>query len=126
MDFYGAKGPFVAGVGQYQHCPHGLGVGGAETWAGKGQVLSEEGGKYVSSSCLLQPVPLGATRQSKERGPAYPVPPIAAPPRQLPASAPAIITSTVQTQTQRTAPAPVREPLRSASPGLSFLESLCQ
>lgn len=31
MDFCGAKGPFVAGVGQYQHCPHGLGVGGAET-----------------------------------------------------------------------------------------------
>lgn len=30
-DFCGAEGPFVDGVGQYQHCPHGLGVGGAET-----------------------------------------------------------------------------------------------
>nr|BAE34333.1 unnamed protein product [Mus musculus] len=52
------------------------------------------------------PVLLGVTKQSKEKGPASPVPPIAAPPRRLPASAPAIITSTVQTQTRPTAPAP--------------------
>lgn len=80
----------------------------------------------MTSSFLLQPVLLGVTKQSKEKGPASPVPPIAAPPRRLPASAPAIITSTVQTQTRPTAPAPVRELLLSASAGLSFLESLCQ
>uniref|UniRef100_A0A8D2CUX5 Eph LBD domain-containing protein n=1 Tax=Sciurus vulgaris TaxID=55149 RepID=A0A8D2CUX5_SCIVU len=53
------------------------------------------------------PVPLGATRQSRERGPASPAPPIAAPPHPLPASAPATITSTALTQTPQTVPAPV-------------------
>lgn len=67
----------------------------------------------MSSSFLSQPVPPGATKPSKERGPASPVPPIAALPLQLPASAPAIITSTERTQTQQTAPAPVRELLLS-------------
>lgn len=68
---------------------------------------------------FLQPVPLGVTRQSKERDPASPVPQIAEPPLQLPASAPATITSTVRTRTLPTAPAPVRE-LLFPSASLSF------
>uniref|UniRef100_A0A5F4WEH7 EPH receptor B3 n=1 Tax=Callithrix jacchus TaxID=9483 RepID=A0A5F4WEH7_CALJA len=60
------------------------------------------------------PVPLGATRQSRERGPASPALPTAGPPRRPPASAPATITSTAQTRTPRTVPVPVSE--RAPSP----------
>lgn len=68
------------------------------------------------SSSPLQPVRLGATRQSRERGRASPAPPTAAPPRQLPASAPATITSTVQIQTLQTVPVPVSDCVSSHSP----------
>uniref|UniRef100_A0A8B9WB12 EPH receptor B3 n=1 Tax=Bos mutus grunniens TaxID=30521 RepID=A0A8B9WB12_BOSMU len=52
------------------------------------------------------PVPPGATRQSREKGPACPVHPIAAPLHQPLASAPAITTSTAQTPTPQTVPVP--------------------
>lgn len=67
-------------------------------------------GREVSMTFLcpfLQPAPLEATRQSRERGLACPAPPTAAPPLLLPASVSATTTSTAQTLTLPTPPAPV-------------------
>lgn len=71
----GQRGPlYLSGVGQHQHCPHGLGVGGAKTQAGKGQVLSEEGGKYTSSFSLAA-CPPGSYKAKQGEGPCLPCPP---------------------------------------------------
>lgn len=72
---------------------------------GEGQILTDL--KSMSIVFSLQPVPLGVTRRSRERGPASPAPPTAAPARRLPASAPATVTSTVRIRTLQTAPVPV-------------------
>lgn len=81
-DSCGAKGPFVAGVGQYQHCPVVWELEGLRHRLAKprfsqrteGLMCAEKGDKYVPSSSLAA-CPPGSYKAKQGEGPCLPCPP---------------------------------------------------